>query len=128
MTDSLSEAAIKLGNEHGTTRAGWLNANHFTKYAAQKIIDGYESSDEQVMGLCPSPLSGEFEGDPNVAGVIDEIAELAGSKELLANANIDDAMEHSSSILDKYEEAYSTAFWGLIIDRCRKLVEDGSES
>lgn len=120
--DMLTEAADKLGREHGERRAEWVEKFNLTSHAAKNIIAGYESSDEKTMDLCPSPLSGEWADEPTHLQIIDQIANLAEAAELLQNDDIEDAIEQSSNILDVYEAAYRKGFWAKVINTCNTIV------
>ena len=75
MSDKLSEAAKRVGAEHGSTSAGWVvTSNNCTVDAARKIIKGHEAGDPQIMEFCPNPLSGEWADDPTPMALLDEIA------------------------------------------------------
>lgn len=123
--DKLSGAARALGKEQGEKSARtFINLGPMSKESAQEVITRYENGDTEIMTLCPQPLSGEWAGDPNTVSVMDEIAALPEAKELLANANIDDAMDASSSVLDDYENAHDEAFWAMVIEYCKLVVEN----
>ena len=121
--DPLSEAAYRLGRTKGEVFAELL-INHKTgRDTAEILLAGFESNNEEVMNMCPDPLSGEWSGDPTPIMVIDDIAELAEAEDLLNKANIEEALDAAEDLLDVYEQAYRDGFWETALKRAAEIVE-----
>lgn len=124
MSDKLTEAAKTLGAEHGAQRGGWIVETNMSRESAQNLINGYNDGDPIWMDLCPSPLSGEWAGDPNITTVIDDIANMAEADELLRNTTIEEALDDAQGVLDVYEQAFQEAFWATVIKAAQSIIED----
>jgi hypothetical protein len=124
MSDVLAEAAKLLGFEHGRQRGECVfNSNNCTHVAAMRIINGYTDGEEEVMDLCPSPLSGEWADDPTPCTAIDEIANLAEAYHLVQGQDdIEEALKDSGNILDVYEEAFKAGFWAAVILSANSII------
>lgn len=85
----------EMGREAGHAAATWFeveDADH-----ARRILKGYDDGDPEIMDMQPSPLSGEWAGE--------SIMELFGRTP-------------SGDQLDRYENAYSEAYWAEIVRVC----------
>ena len=120
--DKLTEAARNMGKEHGEKLAQSMVQLNIDDASCARILQGYKNGDESILMLCPEPLSGEWAGDPVVIDVISDLASLQVADELLANADIEAAMNASENVLDNYESAYREAFWRVIIEHCEKRL------
>ena len=118
-SDKLGEAAKALGREHGIQRADTtVTSANCTVGAARKILEGYESSNEEVLDLCPNPLSGEWADDPQPMAILDAIADKVDPHEL---RGVD--IFETSDVLDLYEEAYRQGFWDKVILASKSIVD-----
>lgn len=117
--DKLIEAAKELGREHGESKGTFVKGLSISKYAAKRILEGYNNGDEETMDICPKPLSGEWAEDPTPMAILDEIANKVDDHHTLRGEDID---PDSDDVLDAYEEAYTEAFWGTVIDQCKEVV------
>lgn len=120
MSDALTQAAQKLGFEHGKKHADVPPINMLLPTPAKKIIDGYDSQDKAVLDLCPKPFDEESTA---TADIIEEIAELAEANDLLNAGNIEEAMYRAGSVLDSYEEAFKAGFWSHVIEVCERITK-----
>jgi hypothetical protein len=114
--DPLLSAATTLGTEHGDSFATRMYAKHIGVALAPDIIEGYEIGDEDIMSLCPEPLSGEYAGEPGPMFVLGEIANLAEGVTIIKYDDHDD-------ILEAYEKAYRETFWSSLIGKLKDLVD-----
>jgi hypothetical protein len=121
--DPLLQAAHDLGVSKGDKMAKMIVNNETTVKAAKLLVQGYLESNEEVMDICPKPVSGEFADGDTPLDIIDEIAKLAGSDKLLKNTNIEDAMDESSDVLDTFEDGYSEGFWIEALKRANAILE-----
>lgn len=97
---------IELSKQHGSEKGGaagsWIVDANTNQDAAQRILDGYEAGDPEIMDMCPAPLSGEFAGSPIPSVVLEELG-------------IGFDHESADEILDAYEDSFSNAFWVTVI-------------
>ena len=121
--DPLFEAAWRLGREKGENM-GKLIITHTTGVdAASTLLNGFQDNDEEVMDICPNPLSGEWADDPTPIKIIEDIASLAEAKNLLNNIDIEKALDQAEDVLDIFEEAYRDGFWETALKRASEIVE-----
>jgi hypothetical protein len=121
--DPLSEAAYRLGLSKGEDFAKRFVDISTELGEAQVILEGHKNGEEEVMALCPDPLSGEWAGDPTPISAMNEIASLAEAESLLEKANIEEALDAAEDLLDIYEEAYRSGFWETALKRASQIVE-----
>jgi hypothetical protein len=121
--DPLSEAAYKLGRQKGEDFANQLIDHNVGMLTAEDVIEGYEAGDEQVMNLCPDPLSGEWSGDPTPITAMDDIASLAEAESLLEKPNIEEALDSADDVLGIYEQAFRDGFWEVALKKAHEIVE-----
>jgi hypothetical protein len=121
--DPLLEAAYSLGREKGAFLARGIIDNDTPLSQAKLLIDGYEVSEESIMNVCPAPLSGEWAGEDTPVTIIEEIAGLTETDELLKKISIESAMDAASDVLDVFEAGYHEAFWETALDRAKSLLE-----
>src|SRR5258708_37410949 len=105
MSNELQQAADKLGAKHGHNAGTWAIDGNTSDETKRAIIRGYEDRDPLILDMQPSPLSGEWADDPTIASILDEIG--------LEGPDPDEMV--SSDLLDRYEMAYSDAFWSEVI-------------
>lgn len=96
------ELSKQHGSEKGKAAGSWVIDGNTEQAAAQRILDGYEASDPEIMDMCPAPLSGEFAGEPIPSMVLDELG-------------IGFDHESADEVLDAFEDAFSNAFWQEVI-------------
>ena len=95
------EQAREMGLEYGKARGSWIIDGNSPKEFCQKIIDGFEDNDPEIMEISDSPLSGEFADSPTVSSVLSELGL--------------DSDEQHDEILDAYEAGYQDGFWDTVI-------------
>lgn len=120
--DPLSEAAYHLGRKKGARFAVMLINDTTARNAAETLIEGYENSDEEIMDLCPNPLSGEWADDPTPMSVIEDISRLAEAEGLLKKTDIQEAMDAAEDVLDVYESGYREAFWEAALKLAKAML------
>jgi len=121
--DPLFEAAYRLGREKGENM-GKLVITHTTSVnAASILLNGFQDNDEEVMDICPNPLSGEWADDPKPIKVIEDIANLAEAENLLKNIDIEKALDQAEDVLDIFEEAYRDGFWETALKRASEIIK-----
>lgn len=118
--DKLGEAAKALGVEHGAQRASWVTDSMSTDIAT-KILAGHDASSDEIMALCPEPLSGEWADDPTPMSVLDEIANRADLKNNLYIT----AIGVEDDVLDLYEKSFHKAFWTQVLEFAENTVGNG---
>lgn len=116
--DKLGAAARQLGVIHGKVRAGTVKRT-LSKDLAKRLLEGYENHDEDVMDMCPKPLSGEWVDDPTPMRILDQIANRAGLKNKIYKTGGPDIED---DLLDVYEDAYTEAFWETVVSDCKKAT------
>lgn len=121
--DALSEAAYRLGRAKGEDFAKRFVDITTEPEEAQIIITGFENGEEEVMALCPDPLSGEWAGEMTPVLAINDISSLAEAEGLLKKANIEEALDAAQDLLDIYEEAYRDGFWETALKRASQIIE-----
>jgi hypothetical protein len=123
MGDPLLEAARALGVSKGTAVAKLVVDKDTSVSKAQLLVDGYLYSDEEVMAICPQPLSGEYADSDSTMRIMEDIAGMAGSEELLKKQNFEEAMDASSDVLDTFESGYQEGFWAEVLKRANSILE-----
>lgn len=108
-TLDLVAKALELGTERGKSQGSWVIDGNTSNAFAQKVIDGYDDGDPEIMDMCPSPLSGEFADDPTVHDVLKEIG-------------IEWSDDRADEVIDAYEEAFSKAWWDTVIQSCYGML------
>lgn len=121
--DALSEAAYRLGLSKGEDFANRLIDRVTDIEDARIILNGFENGEEEVMALCPDPLSGEWADDPTPVSAINDISSLAEAEGLLKKANIIEALDAAEDLLDVYEHAYRDGFWETALKRAGEIVK-----
>lgn len=117
MTNVLVTAAEKLGRRHGSERGSWVIDGNTTRELAQKIIDGYEKGDPEVMDLCQSPLKSEYDDDPSEMIILEEIGELAVE---LSPGEVQ--IVNGDNLLDIYDVHFQEGFWETVIQAARHVL------
>ena len=110
-TLTITAKAMELGAEHGKSCGSWVIDGNTSNETAQKIIDGYDNGDPEVMDYCPSPLSGEFADDPTVHDVLKELGVLWSD-------------DRADDLINAYEEAFQSAWWATVIQSCYGMLPD----
>jgi hypothetical protein len=90
------------GYAAGKARGSWVIDGNTTLETCQRIVQGFDDGDPEIMDIQPSPLSGEWAGE--------SIKELFG-------------YQPSSHCLDLYEQGYSEGFWDEVMSAARSQVE-----
>lgn len=122
--DILLTAARNLGNFKGSAKAEMVCKCFVVSTGMAKVvIDGYANNDSMVTDLYRSPFDSDTDGADLAVDAIDDIAKLAESDKLLANANIEAALDESADILDAYEAAYKEAFWQNVLFYAQHMME-----
>lgn len=111
------EAARELGLDYGKARGSWVIDGNSPKEFCQKIIDGYEDSDPEIMDISGSPLSGEFADGPTPSSVLAEL-------EIEIQDNCAMCESEQSEIIDAYEAGYQDGFWETVIQDAYKMHGD----
>jgi len=90
------------GYSAGKARGSWIIDGNTTLETCQRIVQGFDDGDPEIMDMQPSPLSGEFAGE--------SIKELFG-------------YQPSSRCLDLYESGYSDGFWSEVIGSAMSQID-----
>ncbi|QGJ90088.1 hypothetical protein HWC80_gp048 [Mycobacterium phage Indlulamithi] len=98
-TTTLEDRAAELGKDYGKAVGSWVVDGNTSKEQCDKLIEGIDTCDPEVMDLIPSPLSGEFADGPTVYSVLKELG--------LDPAVFDEQFDH---LIDVYEEAFSESW------------------
>lgn len=120
MHDKLSNAAKEVGAEDGKIAAGSIPWRMMKTHDARRIVTGWDSDDEEVLGLCPNPLAGEWADDPTPMALLDRIANKADPNDKQAGPALE---SDTDDLFTLYEEAYSEAFWDFVIPACKLAME-----
>ena len=99
MTTTLNDAlayAQELGYEHGNASGSWVEFR--SEASARSFIAGYEDGDPEVMDMEPSPLSGEFAGEPTPKSILEE-------------CDYEESRPGADSVLSTYEQSFHDAWW-----------------
>jgi hypothetical protein len=102
--------AEQLGTEHGSARGSWVIDANCSNRFCDKVIDGYENGDPEVMDLCPAPLSGEWADDltpESLCRALGFTDEQVGDIEWQSDAG--------DFIVQSYEAAFDAAWWDTVI-------------
>lgn len=114
MTDRKWETALAkaraFGVESGKAAGSWMLDGNSTVADAQKLLDGWEDGDPEVMDLEPSPLSGEWADSITASDVY-----------AAADMDEDETEEAASEILSAFEEGYSEGFWDEVCRAARAM-------
>lgn len=104
---TMTEAsAYDSGYSFGKSRGSWvIDGNTDPKYA-QRILDGYNEGDPEIMDMMPAPLCGEWAG--------------ASIPELIHEFGCD---LWDSEIADQFEDGYAKGYWGAILESATSVVE-----
>lgn len=94
------DQARELGTEHGTASGTWVEIND--AQAAQRLLDGIEAGDPEILDMRPAPLSGEW------ADGLTETELLRDELDLVVDSLSD---TERAEILDAYEAAHGQGFW-----------------
>lgn len=94
---SETTAAYKAGYIHGAARGSWVIDGNTTQATADKIWEGYNDGDPEIMDMCPSPLSGEHTGE--------------SINELSAEHGVD---LWDSDIATEFEAGFTAGFWDTV--------------
>jgi len=97
--------AYKAGFEKGQADGSWILDGNSTKETANRILDGFENGDPEIMDLQRAPLSGEFAGE--------SISELS------SQYGIDLEKEENQ---DRFENGYSDGFWNEVQRSAKAIV------
>lgn len=89
------------GYEAGQAAGSWVLDGNSSVSTAQRLIDGYDAGDPEIMDLCPAPLSGEWAGESPV--------------ELLGDDYTDDDA-------DQYELGFEQGFWDEVLTSARHMA------
>jgi hypothetical protein len=109
--DSLTDAAYKLGAEHGRNAGSWYFNGHTDESAYRRTLEGITAGDPAVYDTFPSaPLSGEWADGLTPAGLL----ELLGLER-------DD--EDGDALCAMYEDGYGVAVSDEIERQCRFQLE-----
>lgn len=101
----LASDARHLGVLRGEAAGSWVIDGNTSEAEARAILQGYEDGDPEVMDLQPSPLSGEWAGDPTPQSLMAEL----GVHHLPYGDKTDS--EEESDLADAYEEGFGEGFW-----------------
>lgn len=99
--------AEQCGTEAGKAAASWAFDGDTDRETYAKVLKGIEDGDPEIMDMQPAPLSGEWAGE--------------SIPELSARYGID---LEDEEIADRFEEAYSQAFWDEIERTARYHLTD----
>lgn len=94
--------ASDLGTEHGNARGSWVVDGNSSNEFCEKLIQGHEDGDPEVMDLQPSPLSGEWADEPTVSDILRELG-------------IQPDTSDADMAIECYEEGFSNAWWHTVI-------------
>lgn len=106
MTNEIITRAEELGEEAGANVGSWVEFS--TPDEAYAFIRGYENGDDQVLEMCPSPLSGEFADTPTPLMLL----------QVLGFNGYDD---ESDEILTAYENGYTEKWWEAALSSAYKV-------
>lgn len=106
--------AHELGREHGRNVGSWVIDGNTTESTARRILAGIEDCDSEIMDMIPSPLSGEWSGDPTPQSV-------------LAQLGITDPDEQDNA-LNEYESGFTQGWEGEVSRAARAITGGGNES
>lgn len=98
--DPAIETARDMGTEAGRAAGSWAIDGNTTAETARAILDGIADGDPEVLDRFgpPSPLSGEWAGDPTPRDVFDAVG-----------LDPDDA--DRDDVLAAYEQGFSDGYW-----------------
>ena len=116
MTDKEWETArakaYVFGQECGTNSGSWVLDGNSSLETAQRILDGWEDGDPEILDMQPSPLSGEW-ADGITASEVYTAAEMAE----------DESDDGASEILDAFEDGFTDGYW---LEVCRSARAMGA--
>lgn len=113
------EAARELGLDYGKARGSWVIDGNSPKEFCQKIIDGYEDGDPEIMDISGSPLSGEFADGPTISGVL-------SSLNIEIDPNCSMCQQEQDDLIEAYEAGYQDGFWETVIQSAYAMHGDYS--
>lgn len=100
-------SAHESGYSFGKARGSWvIDGNTDPKYA-QRILDGYNEGDPEIMDMMPAPLNGEWAG-ASIPELIEEF-----------DCNLWD-----SEVADQFESGYAKGYWEAILAVAVNVTED----
>lgn len=103
--------ARAFGVERGKHSGSWVLNGTSSLETAQRILDGYENGDPEIMDLEGSPLSGEW---------VDGLR----AEDVYAAANVvvsDDDTTDYSDLLDAFEQGFTEGFWDEVTRLARAM-------
>ena len=103
--------ALALGIEHGHNAGIWVIDGNTSDETKRRIIDGIEDCDPEVMNMQPSPLSGEWGGDPS-------------PRDILAELGTDEDDDAADDLLTEYESGFSQGYWAEVIHSAQATLSD----
>jgi len=107
--------AYELGRERGTAAGTWVFDGNTSEDEIRRVLEGYEEGDPEIMDLEPSPLSGEWAGDPTPASVLSDLAGTAAWDAVFSDAD-------AEGILGAYEHGFSRGFWDEVVRSGRAVL------
>ena len=72
--DHLRAEVRKVGAEHGAARGSWVISGNTPKESAQRILQGIEDGDPEVLDALPQLSMGEWADDPTQNDIVSEAA------------------------------------------------------
>jgi hypothetical protein len=109
IVDSRARRLEDLGRKMGESAGSWVVDGNTTAEQARAILRGLRDVDPVVMDLMPSPLSGEYAGNPVSNDVLAEV-----------DANEDDPA--AAELLDAFEVGYQRGWEAEVSRSCRALL------
>ncbi len=100
--ENLTVRAHEMGSEYGKSLGSWVIDGNSSKAYCQRIIDGYDDGDPEIMDMCPSPLSGEWADAPTVFSVLKDLG-------------FDPYIQNAIPVLDSYEDGFIGSWWDTVI-------------
>ena len=103
--------ALALGIAHGHNVGSWVIDGNTSDETKRRIIVGYNDCDPEVMDIQPSPLSGEWGGDPSPSDILTELG-------------TDEDDNAADDLLTEYESGFSQGYWAEVMRSAQATLSD----
>jgi len=98
----VAEAAARAeGVEDGRAAGSWVIDGNTTPETARRILRGIDDGDPEILDMEPSPLSGEWAGEPTPDTVLESVG-------------IDREDDRADDVLQAYELGFSEGYWNQV--------------
>jgi hypothetical protein len=124
MDKTATDRAYDMGRNHGLNVGSWVVDGNTSEDTCRRISQGWDDGDPEIMDMCPSPLSGEWAGEPTPDDIVEMFCKGAVD---WSQDGIQEIVELHAEILSSYEEGFSDGYWSQVLTSCLAMMRKVSE-